>query len=81
MDPPFMGEHQVRLSDLRPLEIHGSRYVDVAYCLADDPTRTEHVCRMGPEAIDGQPQKGDMCLAQFVMRQMTRLSAISTEKR
>lgn len=71
-----MGEHDVQVSEMRPLEIHGSRYLDVVYCLADDPTRTTHVCRMGPEAIDGQPQPGQTCRAQFVMRQLTRLTAM-----
>jgi hypothetical protein len=76
MEPPLMGEHEIVVEDVRHVDIHASRFLDLVYVLADDASGQRHVGRIGPESVEGEARPGARFAAQFAMRQMTRLRAI-----
>lgn len=68
-----MGTAPIVVTEIRHVDIHASRYLDVMYVLEGDPSGATHVCRMGSEAVDGDAQAGSRCVAEFAMRQIIRL--------
>jgi len=68
---PLMGEHVVVVRDVREIDIHGARFLDIAYALeGSDEVLT---CRIGPESVEGGAHPGDRVRMQFVMRQPVRV--------
>ena len=68
-----MGEHAIIVKEVRPIDIHGSQLIDLVYVLDTDPQASVHICRIGPESVEGTPQPGDRLIADFALRQMTRV--------
>lgn len=71
-----MGEHEIVVTEVRHVDIHASRFLDLVYTLAADTAQQRHVGRIGPESVEGEPQPGQHFIAQFVMRQMTRVRSV-----
>lgn len=66
-----MGEHVAVVREVREVDIHGARFLDIAYALeGSDGVLT---CRIGPESVEGGVRPGDRVLMQFVMRQPVRV--------
>lgn len=56
---------------VQPLDIHGTRMIDVAYRLdGEADTRT---ARLGPEALGGMPRPGDRVVVHLLMNVATRI--------
>ena len=77
MEAPLMGEHRIEVIDVRPLEIHGSRYLDLTYALDGDRSGVRHTARIGPEAVQGDLRPGSACQAAFAMRLLIGVRALS----
>lgn len=65
-----MGEHPIVIAEVRHVDIHSSRFLDLVYTLERDTESARHVVRIGPECVLGEVGPGTRCLAQFVMRQI-----------
>jgi hypothetical protein len=72
-----MGEHVIVLRDIRPVDIHGSKLLDLVYYLDGDPDKATHQCRIGPESVVDSPAVGERYVADFALRQMTRVRRIA----
>lgn len=56
----MLGEEEAVILEVKPLDIHGVRYFDVAVGF---PDRSVQQTRLGAESVPGDLEKGDMVLA------------------
>ena len=65
--------------DVRPYELHGTRYFAVLYRLATDPEGGAREARLSFDMIYGDPRPGDRVLIESVLGVVDRMSRAPAE--
>lgn len=64
------------LEDLRAIEIHGARFYDILFCLAETPDAPPESGRIGAEMIYANPRAGDRVMIEQVANVVLRVDKL-----
>lgn len=69
----IQGVREGVLRDLRSYDLHGTRYVEVHYALADDPAGPVRGARLPHDALYSDPRTGDRVRLHFVLNMLVKV--------
>jgi hypothetical protein len=72
------GTREAIVLKVQPISIHGQLSYDVHYRFADEPDSQPRVARIGPEAMEGSVQSGDLVTLDFVVGVVTGVAKIKS---
>lgn len=72
------GTREGWLRRLQPVSIHGQLRCDAFFTTVDEPDGQLHLARLGPEAIEGNPEPGDRIRVDYVVGVAVRLVRVPT---
>jgi hypothetical protein len=62
------------LKRVQPVSIHGQISLDIFFTSVEEPDGQIHVARVGPEAIDGNIEPGDLISIDYLVGQAVKVT-------
>lgn len=66
----MLGEREATVTDVKPFDLHGVTFFDLALVLPDGST---HTARLGPEGVPAELKAGERVLAMFAANMVVSL--------
>jgi hypothetical protein len=64
------------LKRVQPVSIHGQISLDIFFTSIDEPDGQIHVARVGPEAVNGNIEPGDLISIDYLVGQAVKITRV-----